>query len=96
MLARITRNSRAAVVVFAALAVATLVSWWLGIDEGGAPGEGASVGTAAVIVIAFVKVRLVGRHFMELRDAPAVMRIVLDAYVVVVCAALIAIYVATT
>lgn len=90
---RLLRDNALAVAVWAGLVVATLVSWWLG-DHGG--GDGASAAVAAVVVVAFVKVRFVGRHFMELRDAPPLMRWIFDAYVVVVCAALVAIYVATS
>lgn len=82
--------------VWAALAAATLASWWLGIDEGGAPGDGASAATVAVIVIAFVKIRFVGRHFMELRHAPLALRLILDAYVVIVCSTLTVIYLTTS
>jgi hypothetical protein len=87
---------RAAVFVWVGLMGATLASWWLGIDEGGAVGDGASVATLAVIVVAFVKIRFIGSYFMELRHAPLWLRVVLDAYVVVVCSTLAVIYLVTT
>lgn len=92
----LVRASRTAVLVWGALMAATLASWWLGIDEGGDPGDGASVATAAVIVIAFVKIRFVGRYFMELRDAPLILRVILDAYVVVVGTTLVVLYAVTS
>lgn len=90
------RGSRGALVVWAALMAATLASWWLGIEEGGEPGEGAALGGVAAIVLAFAKIRFVGSHFMELREAPLVLRVILDAYVVVVGVALVVIYVVTS
>lgn len=92
----VLRSSRTALVVWAVLVGATLASWWLGIDEGGDPGDGASVATIGVLVIAFVKVRLVGRHFMEVRGAPLLLRVLFDVYVVAICTALCVIYAVTT
>jgi hypothetical protein len=92
----VLRTSRTALIVGSALVIATLASWWLGIDEGGDPGGGASVATAGVIVIAFVKVWFVGRHFMELREAPLLLRLAFDVYVVAICTALCVIYAVTS
>lgn len=95
-MATLLRTNRTAVLVWAALMLATLVSWWLSTEEGGEPGAGASAATAAVIVVTFVKIRFVGRHFMEVREAPLVLRVLLDAYVVLVGATLVAIYLLTS
>lgn len=89
------RSSRTAVAVWAALVVATLLSWWLGIHESGDPGDGASIGGILVLVITFVKVRFVGRHFMDVRDAPLALRLAFDVYVVAVCTALCVLYLVT-
>lgn len=89
------RMNRTAVVVWAGLMVATLVSWWLGTEEGGEPGAGASAATTAVIVVSFVKVRFVGRHFMEVRGAPLALRLILDAYVVAIGSMLVVMYLMT-
>ena len=60
---------RPVTMVWLALTVATLASWWLGGGHG-------STGVAAVLVIAtgFLKVALIGEHFMELRGAPPELR----------------------
>ncbi|GAA4737142.1 cytochrome C oxidase subunit IV family protein [Actinomycetospora chibensis] len=71
--------TRTLVTVWAALIIATAVS--VAIHLGLGAGAAAIV---AVLVLAFVKVWLVGRHFMELRDAPAILRRLFDGYVVVV------------
>lgn len=92
----VLQNSRTALAVWAGLVAATLVSWWLGIHEGSGAVDGASVATVFVIIIAFVKVRFVGRHFMGIRDAPLALRVGFDGYVVVICTALCVIYLATS
>jgi hypothetical protein len=49
-----------------------------------------------VIVIAFVKVRFVGRYFMELRDAPTPLLAVFEGYCAVVCTILIVMFLVGT
>lgn len=51
---------------------------------------GPVVMVVAVLLIAFVKVRIVVVHFMEVGHAPLVLRGILDGWIVVVCVALIA------
>ncbi|MCG7208239.1 cytochrome C oxidase subunit IV family protein [Streptomyces arenae] len=62
--------------VFPVLVLATLSSWLLGIE-----GSTSTLVGCAVLAIALVKVRLVGLHFMELRDAPAALRGAFEVYV---------------
>jgi len=66
--------------VWALLVAATLLTWSVG------------GGGMAVLVIAFVKVRLVGLHFMELRAAPLPLRMLFEGWVVVTCCVLIGLY----
>jgi caa(3)-type oxidase subunit IV len=77
-----------AAIVWSALMGATLVSWFLG---GHSVSSGQVLIGSVVLVIAFVKVYLVGVYFMELRDAPTVLRAIFGCYCVVVCAVLIGI-----
>lgn len=72
--------------VFPVLVLATMSSWLLGES-----GTSTAIG-CAVVVIALIKVRLVGLHFMELRNAPAALRGVFEVYVVVTGATLLALY----
>lgn len=95
-MARLMQASRLAILVWAGLMLATLASWWLGIHESDTPGDGASAGTAAVLVVTFVKIRFVAMHFMEVRAAPLLLRVILDAYVIVVCTTLVILYIATS
>lgn len=68
------------------LSLLTLVSWWLDASV-----DGAWIGTA-VLLVAFFKARLVLMEFMEVRSAPAGLRWVCEAWVVVACTAVIATY----
>ena len=45
-----------------------------------------------VLLIAFLKARLIGLEFMELRAAPRVLRSIFEAWTVVACATLLALY----
>jgi hypothetical protein len=75
--------------VFPALVLATLSSWLLGIE-----GSTSTLIGCVIVAIALVKVRVVGLYFMELRNAPAVLRGVFEAYVAVTGAALLVLYLA--
>jgi hypothetical protein len=80
---------RRATVVFAGLVVATCITWWLGSASsltGGALGLAATL----TILIAFAKIYFIGRDFMELRDAPLVLRTVFTLWVCFVAAAAVA------
>lgn len=77
--------------VWGLLVAATGTSWALGTDHG--LGSSRSTASVIILVVSFVKVRLVGGHFMELREAPDLLRRAFDAYCVVACACLIGVYV---
>ena len=65
--------------VWMVLMLATCAStWWL---KSGA--STSMIATAAILIIAAVKVRLVMIHFMELKDAPFKWRLFFEAWVVV-------------
>ena len=61
------------------LMVATAITWYLG--EVGAAGTSAIV---AMLVIAFIKGRLVILDFMELREAPRMWRVLLEGWLILV------------
>jgi Prokaryotic Cytochrome C oxidase subunit IV len=75
--------------VWVLLVAATAASWEMGhglfFDD---PGKAA----IAIIVVALVKVRFVMMEFMELRGAPLAMRLAADAWLAVVGALMIAVY----
>ena len=75
--------------VWSLLMCATLLSAWVGTGHGDR-----TLATLAVIVIAFVKLRCVGLYFMELRHAPPALRVVFEAYAVIVCGVVVGLYLA--
>jgi hypothetical protein len=77
--------------IWLVLIAATLISWWIGTGDAGNP----QLGTAAVFVVVFIKVRLIGLYFMELRDAPLPLRLLFEGYCLIVCSTLLAMYLAS-
>lgn len=66
-------------VVWLVLLGATGLSWLLGVDD--RLGQGArEAATAVILAVAFLKVRLVGLYFMELRRAPQPLRAIFETY----------------
>jgi len=80
-----------ATLVWLGLMLLTTISWWSGAGHG-LGSDTRSLATAVVLLIAFAKVHLVGMHFMELRHAALPLRLVFEAWVVLVPAALIGLY----
>jgi heme/copper-type cytochrome/quinol oxidase subunit 4 len=76
------------------LLAATAISLWVGADHSVALG-GPAIASVAVLVVAFVKVAVIGMFFMELRHAPVEMRQVFAGTLIVSCSALVAIYLLT-
>ena len=81
--------SNRATLVWGLLVVATATSWALGTNHGVGSLHAAS---GFILVVAFAKVSFVGRHFMELREAPDLLRRSFDAYCGLACACLIGVY----
>lgn len=81
-IADLLRSAATAVWIF--LVAATVVSWALGTDHGFVDNQTAA--SITILVVAFVKVRFVGLYFMELKDAPIPLRLMLEAWCLVVCA----------
>ena len=79
-----------ATAVWLLLVGATGLSWEFG--HGFGFGSDYRLATLAVIVIAFIKLRVVYLEFMELRHAPAALRWCFEAWSVVVCASLLLLY----
>jgi hypothetical protein len=82
---------RPGTVTWAVLMVATVVSWTLGTRHD-VFGGGPRLATVGVLVIAFVKVFLVGRQFMELREAPRLLQLFFNGWCVVVCSVIVGLY----
>ncbi|HYF24375.1 MAG TPA: cytochrome C oxidase subunit IV family protein [Baekduia sp.] len=71
------------------LVVSTAVSWWLGADHGLDDHQAATV---LVMTVAFMKTSFIGAYFMELRHAPLPLKLGFQAWCVVVCVAVLLIY----
>ena len=81
------------VIVWAALSALTLSYLWLDHSAGQAASTAV---TAAAIVIALVKVRLIFREFMEVRHAPVLLGRLTDAWLAVMAISLLGAYAAGT
>jgi hypothetical protein len=78
--------------VWMALSAVTIVTWLLGHAEQGY-GHNATVAVAlAILAIAFCKVFLIIRHFMEVRSGPPWLRVFVDAWAVVLAGMIVAVY----
>lgn len=80
-------------VVWLVLASLTLSYLWIDHSVGGTLRASAVV-TSAVIVIAVIKVRIIFREFMEVRQAPALLCRLTDAWVVLIAVSLLGCYIA--
>lgn len=80
-------------IVWLILTSMTLVYVWLdhAVDQNGTL-KASTVVTGSAIVIALVKVRIIFREFMEVRHAPALLRRLTDAWVVLIAVCLLGSY----
>ena len=78
--------------VWLLLAALTAVSW--GLADGVVPNSASQMQwlAAALLLLAFFKVRLVIMHFMEVATAPLLLRFIFEAWVLVVCGAILVTY----
>ena len=79
-------------IVWLALSAITCVSLWLGSLPGRRYLAPDAAITISVIVIAFLKVRIIMREFMEVRTAPALLRRITDIWLSLTAAILLGVY----
>ena len=87
---KITFNKRL-LVVWVILAAFTLSYLWIDHSLSGSLTPSALV-TSSVIVIALIKVRIIFREFMEVRQAPVLLCRLTDAWIVLIAAGLLGSY----
>ena len=87
-----TTKARAITYVWIILSAITLVSWFLGPARVAGTAVASVPITVAVLAMAFIKARLIIGYFMEVRTAPAWLRLATDAWLVVLWGAVLAIY----
>lgn len=78
------------VLAWAILMGLTALSWWLS----GGHGLGLRLSAAAVLVVTFAKIFLVGNSFMELRHAAPALQAVFGGWCVVTCTVLVTLAIA--
>ena len=88
-----TTFNKRLMIVWLVLTAMTLAYIWLdrSADDDGLL-RASTVVTVSAIVIALVKVRIIFREFMEVRHAPALLRRLTDAWVVLMAACLLGSY----
>lgn len=74
------------------LSAITVISWWIGSRHGYQVFTINALITFSVIGIAGVKVRVIFTEFMEARNAPAVLRRIIDTWLALLVLTLLAIY----
>ncbi len=86
-----TTFNKRLLVVWVILAAFTLSYLWIDNSLSGSLTSSALI-TSAVIVIALIKVRIIFREFMEVRQAPVLLCRLTDAWVLLIGAALLSSY----
>ncbi|QTI69059.1 cytochrome C oxidase subunit IV family protein [Gordonia polyisoprenivorans] len=78
-------------IVWVSLVALTCATLWLGIDH---PLASVSVRLASsiAILLAFVKAWFIGMDFMEIRDAPAPLKVVFNAWIMLIGGGLVILY----
>ena len=87
-------TTRPAYVTWALLVAATVVSWVLGADHG-LEGDRRDLVAGIILALAFIKIDLVGRYFMELHGAPPLLRRAFSVWAITTFAVCFALYLAT-
>ncbi|MGE2715301.1 cytochrome C oxidase subunit IV family protein [Mycolicibacterium litorale] len=87
-----TAPQRAVTVVWLVLTAVTVLSWWLAPAHTDGPATPNVPVTLAVVALAALKSRLIIRYFMEVRHAPRWLQLSTDAWLFVLCAAIIVVY----
>ena len=84
--------ARTTTYVWLILSAITVVSWWLAPGHPGGHAVASVPITVAVVLLGFVKGRMIIRYFMEVRTAPRWLKVTTDAWLIVLWAAILGIY----
>jgi caa(3)-type oxidase subunit IV len=77
--------------VWAVLVALTTLSWTLGTTHGLGTSNHRRA-SVVILLVALFKARLVGLHFMNLRRAPTILRVLFEGWCIAVCAATISLF----
>ena len=86
-----TTAARTTTYAWIVLSAITILSWWLAPAHGGPVGPSVPI-TIAVILLAFIKGRMIIRYFMEVCTGPRWVKLTTDAWLIVLWAGVLAIY----
>jgi Prokaryotic Cytochrome C oxidase subunit IV len=78
--------------VWLILSAITVISWWLAPGHPGGHAVASAPITVAVVLLGFVKGRMIIQYFMEVRTAPRWLKLTTDAWLVVLWGTILAIY----
>jgi hypothetical protein len=87
-----SQSTRATTYVWLFLSAITVISWWLAPGHPGGQAVASVPITVAVVLLGFVKGRMIIRYFMEVRTAPRWLKAATDAWLIVLWAAILGIY----
>jgi Prokaryotic Cytochrome C oxidase subunit IV len=85
-------GDRAITIAWIVLSAITIGSWWLSPAHSAATAVASVPISVAVIVLGFIKSRLIIRYFMEVRTAPRWLRLATDGWLVVLWGSVLVIY----
>lgn len=77
--------------VWLLLILTTAISWAIGTESTLLLSVGPKAAQVLILIIAFIKIRLVLMHFMELNNAPRSLKWTSEAWVALMCSILIAV-----
>ena len=86
------RFEKRLLVVWLVLSAITLAYLWVGSVDPARAVKPSAIVTTSAIVMALVKVRIIFREFMEVRNAPVLLRRLTDGWVVLMAVCLLASY----
>jgi hypothetical protein len=84
--------SRVITYAWVLLSVITVVSWWLAPDHATGVATASTSISIAVIVLGFIKSRMIIRYFMEVRTAPTWLKIATDGWLATLWLGVLVIY----
>jgi hypothetical protein len=86
------RSTRTTTYVWLILSAITVISWRLAPGHPGGDAVASVPITVAVVLLGFVKGRMIIRYFMEVRTAPRWLKVTTDAWLVVLWMTILVIY----
>jgi Prokaryotic Cytochrome C oxidase subunit IV len=88
----VREGTRAVTIAWLVLCAITIGTWWLSPAHSAVAAVASVSITAAVVVLGFIKSRLIIRYFMEVRTAPRWLRLATDGWLVTLWGAVLTIY----